>query len=216
MTRLYHGTEIERGKRILKKQKMEYSRGGHEWLGDGIYLYRDKLYAYRWITIQYKNQFGTKNLKELFNHYLILNVDIKYDIERVFSFLNPEHQTEYSYIKEKCKQKAALSAEMSKYEFVDGVVLNFMFKKMGYDEKYDMVEAVFSLLEEPDNHSRLRNLTEYQLCIKNPDCIVSICDCTEEFKDYGNKLNMVNAYRTKFSRQGRYSTNIRRTQNGRK
>ena len=49
---MYHGTEKERGKKIVAEQKMIPSisddRRQH-WLGDGIYLYREMLYAFRWI-----------------------------------------------------------------------------------------------------------------------------------------------------------------------
>lgn len=212
---MYHGTEIERGKRILEKQEMEYSRGGHEWLGDGIYLYRDKLFAYRWITIQHKNKFKDRSCEHIFQHYLILKVDIDYNKNRVFSFLNPEHQIEYSHFKEQCKRKAELSKSMSKYDFVDGVIINLMFKKMGYDQYYDMVEAVFPLTEEYDETSRLVMLTEYQLCVKNPEKILSISDCTEEFQrdNYRTKFQLMNKYRSR-QKNITYRSPKRRNNNG--
>lgn len=199
---MYHGTETERGRRILSRQKMEYSRGENEWLGDGIYLYRDKILAYRWIKIQYKSNFHVYSFDKLFEHYMILGVTIDYDAERVFSLLKPEHQVEYYKIKEECKKKAGLSKKMAGYDFTDGVVLNFMFKKMGYDKKYDMVEAVFPIDSDADEKSRLGTMSEYQLCVKNPEKIVSIYDCTGEFKteDYESKLRTINKYRTIYNK----------------
>lgn len=33
---------------------MDYSRGDGHWLGDGIYLYKDKLNVFRWINLKFK------------------------------------------------------------------------------------------------------------------------------------------------------------------
>lgn len=147
---------------------------------------------------------------------MILNVEVDYNIDRVFSFINPEHQVEYSHIKEHCKKKAALSKELSKCEIVDGVVLNFMFKNMGYGKDYDMVEAIFPLVDEKDGKSRLGMMREYQLCVKNPDKVKSIRDCTQEFKleNYQMKLQTINKYRTIYSRQTKYFTDTGRIKNG--
>lgn len=107
---MYHGTDIERGKRMLRTQRMECSRGNDHWLGDGIYLYREKLYVFRWVVMKYKERNLSQIIKsELFNKYIILNVDINYDIEKVFSLMNPEHKLIFEYLKDKCKDQASYS-----------------------------------------------------------------------------------------------------------
>lgn len=207
---MYHGTKTQKGRRILKNQKMKYSRGDGEWLGDGIYLYKDRIYAYRWITIQYKNKHsGDPVLKDLLEEYMILDVEVFYDYERTFSLLNPEHRMEFLKAKEACKRKAGFSERLRAYNYTDGVILNIMFKNMGYSRDYDMVEAVFPLENEEETDSRFGSLSEYQLCVKNPDRIGCIKDGTSEFPfgEYRKKLHVVNSYRTKCNiKKGIYKT----------
>ena len=80
---MYHGTEKERGKKIVAEQKMIPSisddRRQH-WLGDGIYLYREMLYAFRWIELMYINHFGDTKIKEdLLKRYAVLRVTVHYN-----------------------------------------------------------------------------------------------------------------------------------------
>ena len=191
---LFHGTSRERGKQILETQKMFYSEGDGEWLGDGIYLYRELLYAYRWLKIIGKK----KNLENIFDAFMILQVEIECSMERIFSFINPEHQIEFKKVKEECLKKQECSEKMQNYTYNDGVVLNIMFKKMDYAENYDAVEALFPLSCSADEKSRLNMLYEYQLCVKNPEIIHNISDCTSEVDRYQfeNKIYEFNEYRS--------------------
>ena len=199
---MYHGTEISRGKKILKDKKMKYSLGDGEWLGDGIYLYRDKLYAYRWITIQYKNKYSRQPISnEIFKKYIILKVDIEYNYDKVFSMTNPEHRIVFDKIKLECKKKAELSEKLKKFEYTDGVIINFMFNNMGFAKQYDMVEAVYPISEETgEKDTRFKVMSEYQLCVKNPEIIKNIEDCTKEFdfNYYHKQLKLINSYRTRW------------------
>jgi len=211
----YHGTEAERGKRIIKRQKMDYSRSDEDkqhWLGDGIYLYRDCLYAFRWIVLMFNKKYQQENLKsELYAKYSILKVDIEYDYERVFSFNNPEHQIIFNKIREECIKKGQESNNFRKYNYVDGLIINIMFKKLNYGENYDMVEAVFPLESIGNIKSRIKNLNEYQLCIKNPNKIIKIEDYSSkvdydkyskklrEYYDYKDSLKSQYSYKNKFS-----------------
>lgn len=205
---LYHGTHINRGKRILENNKMEYSRGNHEWLGDGIYLYRDALYVYRWLVIQYKSHYNLyPKPSEIFKKYMILGVDIDYQYDRVFSFLNPEHKMEFLEVKEQCRKSNLVYKRIQKKQITDGVILNLMFNSMGYGDNYDMVEAIFPLLDdENDTNTRLTILSEYQLCVKNPDKIKKIEDVTSTFStdEYYKKLEKFNSYRTNNKKTNTY------------
>lgn len=207
----YHGTALQRGNSMLKKKKMEYSRGDDQWLGEGIYLYEHKLYAFRWIVIKYKEKFNPSRISTgLFENYMVLNVDVGYKQETVFSFLNPEHVLEFKEIKDRCNSKKGNIERLQKGEFTDGVVINFMFRNMDYDKAYDMVEAVFPLERDLGaTDTRLQGLLEYQLCVKNPAKILGFFDCSNEFKyeEYQKKLNKFNVFRTKCN--GVYSSKRR-------
>ena len=205
----YHGTEIERGIRILKKNKMEYSKSEHHWLGDGIYLYRECLYAFRWIVLMYKDRYPGGNIeRELLTKYSILSVDIQFIEERLFSFFNPEHQIAYLKVKEECEKKRGYSKQFATYECVDGLVLNIMFKNMDYGKNYDVVEAVFPIDDLGNVKSRIKSLNEYQLCIKNPDVICNIKNFNEniDYHTFRNRLSAFDSFR-----QSKKSTNKYRT-----
>lgn len=198
---------------MLNRKKMEYSRGDDQWLGDGIYLYQDKIYAFRWITIKFKEKFDSiKIADKLFEQYMILRVNADYKHETVFSFLNPEHVLEFKEVKKRCKYKKGMINRLREYEFTDGVVINFMFKNMDYGKNYDMVEAVFPLEKDPEEtDTRLPGMNEYQLCVKDPDKIIDFSNCSSEFDydEYHEQLNKINAFRTRCNEKYHSKTRTR-------
>ena len=219
----YHGTHRTRGSKILKNKKMEYSKGDTQWLGDGIYLYKFKIYAYRWITIQYTSHYTNelKNIKEkLYERYMILGVDVNIVPERVFSFINPMHKLEFDCVKEQCEKRKESFPQLQQYKYIDGAIFNIMFKKMNYEERFDMVEAVYILEKNKEANIRQNTFQENQLCIKNPDMITQITDVTNEFPidEFQDKLVEFNSARTKYKnsnhtykkRRNNYGTKFKR------
>lgn len=196
---LYHGTEINRGKRMLKKQSMEYSKGDDHWLGNGYYLYKDKFYAFRWIVIKYKERNEKEKIKkELFLKYLVIQVEIDYNYDRVFSLINPEHRIVFEHVRDRCR--TSKTKRMQEHVFTDGVVLNIMFNNLGFGNNYDIVEAVFSDSRyAPKRDSRFAAINEYQLCVKNPKVIQELIDISNEFESnsdsYFKKLDSFDSYR---------------------
>ena len=149
----------------------------------------------------YNNAHGCESsTKNIFHEYSILGVEVEYDYDKVFSFLNPDHVTIFTRIKERCVKMSGLSKKLMNYKFTDGVILNYMFRSMGYSKQYDMVEAIFSLMEDLGKaDTRIKGLSEYQLCVKNPEKIKDIKDCTDEFNftEYQRKLESINSVRSK-------------------
>lgn len=178
---------------MLANQKMIASistdRKQH-WLGDGVYLYREMIYAFWWILLMYKDYFGDENEEEnLLKKYSILDVDIDYDTDRIFNLDNPEHYMVFKETERAYKKKSAFSSKLEKYEYTDGVIINIMFKNLKYGEKYDAVEAVFPIYDLNDSlvgKSRIKSMNEYQICIKNNQIIRGIKDITDvvDFGDY--------------------------------
>lgn len=206
---MYHGTEITRGIKMVKKQAMEYSRGDDHWLGDGIYLYKHEFYVFRWLVIKYKERNENKNLKEqLFKRYSILDVSIEYNDKEVFSLIDPGHKLLFEHFRKQCEKKASFSKRLELQEFTDGVVINIMFNNYGYGNKYSMVEAIFPISNcESHIKSRTNGFDEYQLCVKNPKKILKLVDCSSEFEekinDYFKIYNQFYGYRS------RYKTNYK-------
>mgnify|MGYP001052727306 FL=1 len=194
---MYHGTEKERGKKIVAEQKMIPSisddRRQH-WLGDGIYLYREMLYAFRWIELMYINHFGDTKIKEdLLKRYAVLRVTVHYNPERIFNLDNPEHLMIFKNTELAYKKKSAFSSKIQKLEYSDGVIMNILFKNLTYGENYDAVEAVFPTVDLDEmltEKSRFQSIHEYQICIKNDNIIGRIEDVSEEidFDIYYHRL----------------------------
>ncbi len=204
---MYHGTEKKRGEKILSEQKMPVSistdRKQH-WLGDGVYFYRERFYAFRWIILMYKERNEKDNEEEeLLKKYSILEADIEYNTERIFNLDNPEHCMVFKETERKLKEKGTFSEKLKNMEYTDGVVINVMFKNMKYGDNYDAVEATFPIYDfnipSSTGSSRIKSLNEYQLCIKNSGIIKEIRDITEfinvkDFRERFIKFEKLKAY----------------------
>lgn len=208
----YHGTEINRGKSMITNQKMEMSicsEKRQHWLGDGVYLYSDSLYAYRWIVQMYKARFQSKFIKStLMSKYSILNVDIHYDHDRVFSMTNPEHYIIFTRCRDNCRNKLISTDYANKYKIVDPFIFNFMFKMMKYGNDFDMIYALFNLDRAYYSHeTRFTNLPEVQICVKNEQIISDIRLINIDINEYDSKLDDFNSYRTT---SNKYKTKFKR------
>lgn len=190
---------------MLRNQRMEYSRGDEHWLGDGIYLYRDKLNVFRWINIKFKERYPNGKIdEELYKNYMIIDVSLAVKEDRIFSLLYPDNWIEFNYAREKLKKRAGFAKRLEAAEVTDGVVLNIMFNNLGYSGDYDIVAGSFPLEKTGIFKSRFSGLNELQYCVKNPDIITGLCDCTQEFEyaTYKEKLNQYYGYRSR--RNNRY------------
>ncbi|MFA5575939.1 MAG: hypothetical protein WCZ27_02625 [Tissierellaceae bacterium] len=192
---LYHGTEIARGKEMLKQQKMVSSRGDKHWLGDGSYFYEDDFYAYKWIKDMYKGRFkkdpNTPN--SLFDKYGILEGEVRTPKNRIFDLDRPRNKIEFDKIYENCKIKQQYLQRFSDTELADGVVLNIMFNDMWYLDEYDIVIATFKRRSKKyvGNSIRLNHISEKQICVKNPQVVtpLSFCDCSHKVDEFQNLIN---------------------------
>ena len=57
ITYVYHGTNIDRGRKMLENSLMEESIGDRHWLGDGSYFYEEDFYAFKWVRDMFKSYF---------------------------------------------------------------------------------------------------------------------------------------------------------------
>lgn len=192
----YHGTNKNNIKSILKSKEMNFSRGDRHWLGDGIYFYEEEFYAYNWLVYDYKYKCGKESYdKEKINKdYGIISVNLDVIEERIFSFEKGEHKILYDIAFEKANNKIKNSLRFKEVKFCEGVVLNIMFKELGYNEKYDLITAIFT--RRKTNYKgidmRLDYIPEKQLCVINKSIIKNI----KEF----NFKNKVDYYTSLISR----------------
>lgn len=198
----YHGTSKDSAKAIVGTQKMQPSEGDNHWLGDGYYFYVDAEYAFRWILMKYTNNFRNEfadDYSKIFEKYSILSVELNIEIDRIFSMENIKHKMIFLEAKKALFDKALESDRyrelVEKYDIVDGVVFNYLFKYQEYHKKYDAVQAVFPISYIFDN-SRIEYLPEPQICVKSVNVISNYREYSQEialdnYKEFMIRYNQI-------------------------
>ena len=130
----YHGTTIKRGKTAIKTQKINKSVSTPErdhWLGDGIYLYTEKFYAYKWIKMMYDDDIknGKYNISgQLFENFMVLGVEFECNPDREFRMTgNPVHGMVFEKVRENERKRRKNIERYKDKEVSDGEILNIMF-----------------------------------------------------------------------------------------
>lgn len=180
---LYHGTYKESAKSITAGN-FEPSEGDNHWLGDGVYFYEEKFHAFKWEW--YKCPKSKKKDKNyLKNRVAIITTKVNCDKSRVFNLDKIEHKLIYERAYKHINTKIKKLNELNDRDCAEGVVLNFMFKKLWYAKKYDIVRALFPIphskyskivdkewnVHIKEKTHRLTFMPEVQVCVKNPDVI---------------------------------------------
>lgn len=188
-TTLYHGSNRPRGERMLIGKEKIISRGDGHWLGDGLYLFVDFIYAYKWIVDMYADKEGDAQPKynQLINKYMIIEYDIMLSTDRLFDLTNPEHKILFDFTLKQMKSKQQISNKV----MPEGVVLNYMFEELSYNKLFDAIKALFMINRNQYNFkSRLGFMPQYQLCIRNLDIVKTLTEHNFEDKveEYNQKL----------------------------
>lgn len=187
---LFHGTEIERGEKMLQWKRMMLSSGDYHWLGDGSYFYEDDFYAYKWIKDMYvkKNKEEPNPPNEVFKRYKILISKVETSKDRIFDLDKPRNKMEFDRVYKNCKEMQKYSKKFSDSKLADGVILNIMFNDMLYSENYDIVLATFKRRNAKygNNPIRLNFMPEKQICVKNLEKAtpINFYQCDDKIKEF--------------------------------
>lgn len=164
---VYHGSNKIRGKEILEKKEMPFSRGDSHWLGDGAYFFVEDFYAYKWIVDMFNARYTDDedfNYERLIKKYLILKGKLNVDKERVYDLTRSEHKILFDITLKEIRNKR----KAPKGKPPEGVVLNYMFEELGYIKRFDLVRALFTLNKHKYKFkNRLGYMPQEQICIKN-------------------------------------------------
>lgn len=184
MITLYHGTDNKAADKILETKTFNKSKGDNHWLGDGVYFYKEKRYAFRWIYIAYSKYSGHKpTLNGIKKYYTILKAEIDVKEDRIFDLVeNSKHKSIFDETLNKCLERKI----STKYNIVDGMVLNILFYKFNYKEKFDLIKAIFPHEDNdiPLNKTRLGYYPEVQYCVINTDIIGNISNDGKDDNNY--------------------------------
>ena len=113
-------------------------------------------------------------MSNIINKDVVLSADINVKPERIFDLTKSSYKRLFDEVLRR-------SLEKNKYanlEIVDGAVLNFMFRNMKYNTKYDIIKGLF-IHEDNDisiAKTRLAYIPEVQYCVINKGIISNIKD----------------------------------------
>lgn len=174
----YHGTRKKSANSILISNCFYPTTGDRHWLGDGIYFYEEDFYAYNWLVYDFKRNFDKEVLDEdkIIHNYSILSVNLDIKPERIFNFEKAEHKILFDITMEEVIKKSEYSKRFKENKFPEGVILNIMFKEMGYNKSYDLIVAIFTRRKSNYGNAvlRLNYIPEKQLCVINTKIIKNI------------------------------------------
>lgn len=107
----YHGSEKNRAIKAIEDQKLPLSihtEDKEQWLGDGVYLYEEKFYAYRWIEKMHQSNIRKEEYDsgiQVLEKFMVLGVKIEYDKDREYRMSNLEHYITFCNIADAIKKK---------------------------------------------------------------------------------------------------------------
>jgi hypothetical protein len=183
---VYHGTNKERGARILKNKIMEVSTGDKHWLGDGSYFFEEDFYSYKWIEDMCKNRYPDQPLEEALEaNYQVLSANIVTERSRILDLTKAEYKILYDEVYNELDKMKEYSKRFKVKEIAEGIVLNYMFNELSFGDDYDAVQAIFMLNSKnyKQVHSRIGYMPQKQVCVKNQGIV-------KDIKDYEYAMNI--------------------------
>lgn len=160
----YHGTTKTNAEKILKNNKFNESTSKNDWLGHGIYFFKDIEDAKKWSiekAHRYKDEsiVLSANIKCTEEKYI--DLDFKSNLNLLLSFAKEILKTSGKdiYFKNKNEEKMCLICDLYK-DFYDMNIMTFTFsKKTSLEIK---------------NTIGFKTLPERQICVSNHQCLSNI------------------------------------------
>lgn len=215
---MYHGTNKERGARILSSKEMECSTGDNHWLGDGSYFFDEEFYAYKWILDMCNDRYSTEQIEEALNeNYQILIANVVVSKTRILDLTGKaEHKILFDNVYKELEKKKEYSDRFKSDEIAEGVVLNYMFNELNYGDDFDVVTATFALNRRKYKNvrSRIGHMPQKQFCVKEQKIVTDIKDFeynefVSKYKDLINNLYFDNgSNKTSYYNKNRSQKNI--------
>lgn len=197
----YHGTSVGRAREFLDKKEIHLSLCGDPssteyrdlWLGDGFYLFDDPFHAFKWIVNQcHFGESGSFDLETLRHRFCMLQCKLNYQQTRTFDLRQTEYLAIFQKVLEKIRNNTVPDVRIPSGTIPDGVVINYMFSRMNYDKRFDLVCAVYKFNE--DNFTGIPKLKlgfvpQTQYCVKKKTLIEDIREY--EYTDYIDTYKMI-------------------------
>lgn len=186
----YHGTKIESAKAICQHRKFKPSQRSSEWLGKGIYFFKDDIHqAYFFAKVWHKKE--DKDISVLSTNivsdvYFDMSITAHRNVieellfkvlkalkEKTGQFYNkiieviPDLETVLQTIQDNSDNNA------NKKDYIDGYILDILYNL----EPYDLVLCPFEIIKKKNKKKSTKFKlfrfipTQIQVCVKNDRCI---------------------------------------------
>lgn len=164
--RAFHGTTREGASNIVRTRYINFSNDDEEWLGKGIYFFDEDVKQAYYFCIKARK----------YSEWAIIYSHIETDNYIDLTIL--DHYEQFKEIANKLKTRYLKRADGRPRKLMNAVILNAMYKL----KPYDLVRAIFPV--PPGYPIERTNIYpyEYQICVKNRNCIKTIEEVNYEHK----------------------------------
>lgn len=172
----YHGSEIEKCKKIVSEQKFIPGKDedNEDFLGKGIYFFLSNEHAVLWNLKKAKDK-GKVNLKynDYIYSYAVISAQIIVQKNNILDFENINDLVKYDKICKRFQKEFENDEEYINAKYKDRAIINFLYKK-GY---MDNIYVIKKIIGQKTNTIDL-NVGDYLqrniICVKNDKIINNI------------------------------------------
>ncbi len=185
--KVYHGTTTEKANNIISTNK--YIPGeenvNDQFLGKGIYFFRDKQHAVMWnLKHARDNKLGKLPYKKYIEEYSVLESELEYKRKNMLDLNDMNDVAKYNKVCKKIKNIFLSDEDYESAEYKDRAIINYLYKKNCMDEIY-VIRKISGQRANVDKLNAADFIQRDILCVKDDKII----------KDIGNSIKIeVNEY----------------------
>ena len=201
---VFHTTSQKDAKKILN-EGFELSKGDNQWLGKGVYFYRDLYFAVQWGLLGViKNDIQNVDIKQFNEKCNILKADLDCEKYNVLDVNTPDGYQIILKLKSKildiCSSKQISRIEQygDKYFFN---LLEFLENKKNVRllSRFDIIFAEYGnniYSKQRKNKSDFAGCQERQICVKNLEAITNLTNVEMNTTNISELFNLIKKNRS--------------------
>lgn len=187
--KVYHGTTTESANNIISTN--EYIPGeknvDEQFLGKGIYFFRDKQHAVMWnLKIARDNNCRKLPYNKYIEEYSVLESELEYERENLLDLNDINDVVKYNKICEKIKNVFLEDEDYESAEHKERAIINYLYKKNWVDGIY-IIRKIFGQKVNVDKLNVADYIQRDILCVKDDRVIKDIGKSVKiEENEYNN------------------------------
>ncbi len=186
---IYHGTTKENAEKIIATQKFYPGEENvnEQFLGKGIYFFRNKQHAVMW-NIKKAKDVGLRNMpyKKYIQKYSILKSKVEYARKNLLDLNDTNDIVKYNKICKRVERHFLNDQDYKLAQHKDRAIINFLYEK-------NLMEGIYIIRKISGQKSKVNslNVADYIqrdiLCIKDDRIIKDVEECIKiDGKEYNN------------------------------